>query len=203
MPARARRGCVHEVTSRPANITRPCDAGSSPARRLTSVDLPAPLVPMTACTLPTSSAIDTQSTAVNPPKRRVRSVAARMGSDGIGMARWPDAPELRGQTDKTVRHQADAGDDGETEQELPMLGETAENRFRLRRFLQEREGERAEHGTAQAADAAENDHEQHATGLMPRQQFRIDITVLHGIEKSGDAGERAGDDECGQLVGVG
>jgi hypothetical protein len=42
---------------------------------LTRVDLPAPLVPITACTSPRRSSIETFCTAARPPKRRVRPAA--------------------------------------------------------------------------------------------------------------------------------
>src|SRR5256885_3638381 len=60
------------VTSWPASAMRPALAASSPESMLTRVDLPAPLVPITAWTSPSCRSRSTPPTAVSPPKRRVR-----------------------------------------------------------------------------------------------------------------------------------
>ena len=84
--------------------------------------------------------------------------------------------------------------------ELPVRGERPEIAFRLEELLQQREGDRADHRAAQAADAAEDEHQQHRAGLVPRQQLGIDGAVLHRQQQARQAGERAGDDEGGELV---
>ena len=76
-PARAMRQAGQPVTSCPATSRRPALGGSSPDSRFTSVLLPAPLGPMTACRQPRSSASDTPPTAARPPNRRTRFSACR------------------------------------------------------------------------------------------------------------------------------
>src|SRR6478735_1043169 len=125
MPPRARRGCDQRVTSRACKCTRPDDGGSSPASTLTSVDLPAPFVPMTACTSPRTSVSDTRSTAVSPPKRREMFDAVSRMSSSMGDDR-AKAAQLRGQARYAVRHQRDACDDREAERQLPMARERPE-----------------------------------------------------------------------------
>jgi hypothetical protein len=45
------------------------------------------------------------------------------------------------------------------------------------------ERERADHGAAPAADAAEDDHQQHGARLMPREDLGIHEAVLDGVEE--------------------
>src|SRR5689334_4019212 len=140
MPARARRGCDQAVMSSPPRRMRPAVGTISPESRLTSVDLPAPLVPMTACTSPRRSASETSLTAASPPKRRVRAWASRRTSPTppaaaapapvasviVGHHRDP-APcaPLRLQADETLGHGRDERDDRDAEGELPVVGDDA------------------------------------------------------------------------------
>ncbi len=66
------RDVVAAQTNRPG-ARRP----SSPDSRLTSVDLPAPLGPMTAWISPRASASETPSTATSPPKRAAEVVRSQ------------------------------------------------------------------------------------------------------------------------------
>src|SRR5512139_2479564 len=115
---------------------------------LISVDLPAPLLPMTACTSPICSSIDTLPTAVSPPKRRVsrldRSSGSAMRAPG-GAA----GGQARLQPDQALRQQRDERDDGQAERELPARGESAQQRFGLEQLLQQRERDGADHRAAQ------------------------------------------------------
>ncbi|KAG1436473.1 hypothetical protein G6F55_014210 [Rhizopus delemar] len=101
---------------------------------LISVDLPAPLVPITACTGPRARPSETPWTAVSPPKRRVTAEAASRRSDmGFPLDRKADRraggcgcrgsacvcrtglaalPPLRGQSGDAVRQQRHERDDG-------------------------------------------------------------------------------------------
>src|SRR5688500_12620153 len=124
MPAAARRGCDQRVMSWPANSMRPSLGGTSPDSMLTSVDLPAPLVPITACTSPGSSASDTDPTAVSPPKRRVSETAC---SSGAGSAAMFD--EGASGADQALRQQRDERDDGDAEGELPVCRHRTEPGF--------------------------------------------------------------------------
>jgi hypothetical protein len=51
---------------------------------LTSVDLPAPFSPRSACTLPGVTSIETFSRAVNDPKRLVRPAPVRPKASMVG-----------------------------------------------------------------------------------------------------------------------
>src|SRR4051812_28291515 len=55
-------------------------ARSSPESRRRSVDLPAPLGPMMACTAPASTESETPSTAAMAPKRRQSAEVCKSGS---------------------------------------------------------------------------------------------------------------------------
>ena len=59
------------ATSRPISSMRPAVGLISPESMLTSVVLPAPLGPMTACSSPWRSEMETSRTATSPPKTRV------------------------------------------------------------------------------------------------------------------------------------
>src|ERR1051325_2083391 len=71
MPRWQMRGAESPVTLSPAKLTVPWRGARMPVIRLNRVDLPAPFGPMTARTSPSSTRIDTRSTAIRPPKRRV------------------------------------------------------------------------------------------------------------------------------------
>src|SRR5579859_3126490 len=74
------RSAANPVISRPSNNTWPALAASSPDSRLTSVLLPAPFGPMTACTCPILQASDTSLSAASPPKWRDNARACRIDS---------------------------------------------------------------------------------------------------------------------------
>src|SRR4051812_28958535 len=148
MPARARFGCDHFVMSVPASRIVPSDGASSPDSMLTSVDLPAPLVPITACTSPRRSSIDTALTAASPPKRRVSPVACSNTVPAPAVA--PSlivgdldgarlAPQLRRQADQALRHRRDERDDRQAERQLPMAGERPDQPLGRVQLLQQGE----------------------------------------------------------------
>src|SRR5690606_19362562 len=97
---------------------------SSPESTLTRVDLPAPLVPMTACTAPRLSSSDTLSMAVRPPKRRVMFWAdnkvcvmvlpllGRSRRDGLGTTA---IAQLFGKTRQALGQDGYQSDDGQAE----------------------------------------------------------------------------------------
>src|SRR5512135_1703015 len=132
----------------------PPPAGISPARTLTSVDLPAPLVPITACTSARTRDSDTRSTARSPPKLRETSVAVSSVSGPITCGPAVAACPCE-QADDALREQRDTGDDRESQRQLPVLRERAEQRLRLEQFLQHDECEGAQHCAAQAPRPAE------------------------------------------------
>src|ERR1700712_330781 len=149
MPARARRGCDHEPTATPSNSIDPLLAGSSPESMLIKVDLPAPLVPITAWISPMRRLSETESTAVRPPKRRVNFFAR---SSSSAMCRASARHQARLQSDQPLGKQRDKSDDRQAQGQLPMRSERAKQRFELEQFSQQRERYRAYHCAAQAAD---------------------------------------------------
>ena len=79
----------------------------------------------------------------------------------------------------------DDGNDQAAHRKLPMLGVRAEQRRRGEKFLQRNINQRAEHRAVQPAHAAEYYHHQDDSGLVPRQDIRIDETELARGESSG------------------
>jgi hypothetical protein len=114
---------------------------------LMSVDLPAPLVPITRVH-PRCSSMDTLLTATRPPhlrviprpRRRIRGEAITHSPAGLRTA-TREAPlqalaNLRRQPDQPLRQERDGQDDHDAEAETPMLGEAAEDRLGLEELLQ-------------------------------------------------------------------
>src|ERR1700737_5347861 len=69
------------VISPPSNRIRPEDGRNTPVRQLKNVLLPAPFGPMTARISSRASSKFTWLSAVNPPKRTVRSSVRRIGTE--------------------------------------------------------------------------------------------------------------------------
>ncbi len=70
-PSRARRYTGSRVMSLPPSSTRPASGRSSPSRQLKNVVLPAPFGPMRPTASPSSTVIETSSSAVMPENRFV------------------------------------------------------------------------------------------------------------------------------------
>src|SRR5262249_10550429 len=91
---------------------------------LKSVDLPAPLGPITARASPGSTARSTASTATSPPKRRE---SERHSSSGTGRlrlaARGPCSRVFPHQTPDALGRQHHEGDEHGAEDERPELGD--------------------------------------------------------------------------------
>src|SRR5215472_9164362 len=119
MPMRERRSGESRVMSSPLYRMLPRDERRSPESRLISVVLPAPLGPSTAWSLPRWSSIATLATAIRPPKRRDRSVVARIASLILGL---PDRRALETAPDagEATRQEDHQRDDRRTQQQLPM-----------------------------------------------------------------------------------
>src|SRR5260370_33919587 len=69
-------------TSKPATEASPEVGSSNPVSIFIKVDLPAPFGPSSAQMAPEGISNDTRSTAVKPPKRRVRLWQASLGALG-------------------------------------------------------------------------------------------------------------------------
>ena len=73
---------------------------------------------------------------------------------------------------------------------------------RREKLLQRHERKRADDRAVQAAEPAQDQHQQHVAGLVPRQELGIDESELHRREIAGEPGQRAGDREARKLVAI-
>jgi hypothetical protein len=90
--------------------------------------------------------------------------------------------------DAAARKQHDA-EQYQAEEELPALGKTTE------RELEKDEQHRASDGTEQPAGAAEDDKDDQFAGHLPGDHRRADEAVQIRVERTGDTGDHAGQDE--------
>src|SRR5690606_37086502 len=176
-PRRVMRHAGWPLTSTPSRWMVPELGGKCPDSRLTSVDLPAPLGPMMACSSPRCRRKDTFLTAARPPKLRPRPLVASSGSDvvrGSAMRRalrswfgrcffrgcrlqgWPFSRQS--QTAQSLRQCEN------DEQDHQTLDEQLTLRDDLSQFLQPRIGERAQNGAVQGIQPAEQNHQQRLCG---------------------------------------
>src|SRR5438067_2565770 len=182
------RSGVARVTSSPRKRIRPLLARSSPESRFRNVDFPAPFGPITAWTRPSWKASETPSTAASAPKRRVRPSVSSSGSATRGPLH--EAGQAAGKKEHDRDHQ-------KRDQRVPVLGDA------LAVVLDEREQKRPEGRTIERPPAAEQDGDEHQTGLTPSELGRIDEAVQGCVEVTGEAGETSRDDEGDQLVASG
>src|ERR1700693_604170 len=103
MPARQRRGGGAAVMSTPLRRIKPAAGRSSPAMRLTSVDLPAPFGPMMPTASPGAMARSRWAAACTEPKdlerRRISRIIALI-ANGAGRCPAPHRPDYRGSGDR-------------------------------------------------------------------------------------------------------
>ena len=136
--------------------------------RLKTVDLPAPLGPMTARISPGSTVRSKSSTATRAPNRRTAAciqVAApappcrrpRRGR-GLGRPAREHAPDA-------LRREYDEGHEDGAEDERPQVGHLGEL------MLEEDEGHAAEDRADQRAGAAHDHHDEDAARGEPEEQF--------------------------------
>ena len=94
-PRAWRAGARRAVTSVPSTNTRPW-AGTNPLMALSSVDFPAPLVPIRPTNSPRSTCTETWSTAVLPPKRTDTSWVCSAGPEVAAAAAERPVTSVRG-----------------------------------------------------------------------------------------------------------
>src|SRR5215469_3958811 len=112
--------------SSPAKLMLPWLGFSTPVMRLNKVDLPAPFGPITARTSPSSTCIDTWSTATRPPKRRLSSSSS---SNATAIFRLYCGSATKAGADEapyTLRGEDHEGDEDEAEEQGPGLRVIAE-----------------------------------------------------------------------------
>ena len=187
---------------------------------LISVDLPAPLVPITAWISPTQRSSETASTAARPPKRRPRPIAS---SSGAPLRRVrPDASAAARSCRCSRRVRARAQARSARRGRSGPCGSAATKAMIVRPSVS---CQCAASGPSSASDWNSSFSSVNAIAPitaprrlpMPprisisstapdscqRQQLGVDGAVLDREQEAGEAGERAGDHERGELVGVG
>ena len=185
-PGPGRRRPAARSTS-PSSSTVP-DDGTKPPMAFISVDLPAPLVPMSPTTSPSPTSIETWSTATLPPKRTTTSVGAQggharrerralLGLSGPGRRGAASAvpgPRRRSTQSRMARAGAVADLDepaGEVEQEHEQADAGGEQGHEV--VVGEEGGQadhphRAEHGAGHRAQPADHDHRHERAASRPR-----------------------------------
>src|SRR6516225_6274873 len=169
----------------------------SPERTLTSVLLPAPFGPITACSSPTAKWSETLSTAVSPRKRLVSCTALSTGS---GIDRCPSSLRQQTKASHAGGGEQNDQDDENAHRTLPVLGKRAEETIAGEHLLQQNEGERADDGSIQPAQPTEDEHHQNPRRVMPREDLRVDEPELASRKIAGEPRQAAGENEGGQLV---
>src|SRR5215831_811368 len=169
----------------------------SPERTLTSVLLPAPFGPITACSSPTAKWSETLSTAVSPRKRLVSCTALSTSS---GIDRCPRSLPQQTKAGQSAGHEKDDQNDENAHRKLPMLGKRAEETIVGEHLLQQNEGKGADDGSIQPAHPTEDEHHQNPRRVMPREDLRVDEPELASREIAGQTRQAAGEDEGSQLV---
>src|SRR3954454_1054521 len=122
----------------------PLVGGRSPESRLVSVDLPAPLGPITAWMRPRQRSTETSFTAARPPKRLVSRAAESRTSSPIRALLA--AREPLHQAQQPAWREGDQAHDEEADPQLPVLAgiEAADLRQVLEPVQQPFEGERTD-----------------------------------------------------------
>src|SRR6516162_6213584 len=154
MPRRQIRGAESPAMSSPAKLMLPRLGFSTPVMRLNKVDLPAPFGPITARTSPSSTCIDTWSTATRPPKRRVSSLSS---SNATAVVQFDCSSTTKARADQTpyaFRREDHKGDKDEAKEQGPGLRVIAEQ------MLDRQEERGTYHRADQGAGAADDDHDQ-------------------------------------------
>src|SRR5512145_3175108 len=129
------RSGLQPVTSRPASVTLPEVGTRSPESRLVSVDLPAPLGPITAWMRSRQRSSVTSLTAARPPKRRVSWRAESRASVTVRLLAAQHPLQQPEQAARRVDHDRH---DEQAHPELPVLaGVEAADRGQVLEFVQQ------------------------------------------------------------------
>src|SRR4029077_325841 len=115
----------------PAKMTSPAVGLSTLVIRLNTVDLPAPLGPMTARILPASRLMSTASTATSAPKRRTSPLHSSSGigrvlATGRAMELGPRLEARRQDAPDALGSEHDERDEDRAEDERPEIGDLRE-----------------------------------------------------------------------------
>src|SRR5256885_7436002 len=202
--------------SSPRSRTRPDVGVCRPVMTLNIVVLPAPLGPMSAVTVPGSTANCAPLTAVTPPKRTVTSsTSSKAAPSASGELRsgWATDSHLlayagkllwlhprafsRGRRIATLV-QPENGPTGQEEEADQPVGEAPDDdraqsddhegvlRDRLRRLGQDHQEESADRSTGDRGQAADDESEQQRQALDDVQIESADRPLLLGIDAAGE-----------------
>src|SRR5712691_504257 len=179
---------VSPASDSPLKLTVPAVGASTPVSTLNSVDLPAPLGPMTARISPRSTLIDTRSTATRAPKWRLRSRHSRYGVATVALAEPSgQAPQALGNED----HHRDENEAEDADQGLDDAGEIV---------LQEQEEDGGDDRADKRAGATDDDHDEHLSRQDPEEEVGRGEAGERRVEGAGQPTEEHGDDEDDELV---
>src|SRR5215813_6410880 len=221
MPSRAIRcACAREM-SWPRNSTWPRLGSSWPVSILKKVLLPAPLGPIRQRSSPSSSVKLTSRTARTPPKCMLRS---RVCSSGAIIPTPPlpalaASPSAGHETEimtapvaerrhQPLRHQQHEGNQDQPEDQR-RIGEdlrppvrSAARLVRTERSAQPLDADATDHRTNQRATATDQHPDDDLRRLRKTEDGRADEIAPIGEQAAGEAGQRAADRECRELVGA-
>src|SRR3954454_13426652 len=167
--------------------------------RLKTVDLPAPLGPMTARISPGSTVRSKPSTATRAPNRRVSPLHSSSGTGcllaAVGIRSRGLGPETgRQNAPDALRREHDERHENRAEDQRPQVGD-------LRQLmLQEDEGHAAEDRADQGAGAAHDHHDEDPARRQPEEQFGRREAGEGGIERAGQSAEPVGEHDRRDLV---
>src|SRR5215207_9465622 len=164
----------------PPSVTVPEVGGRSPESRLVSVDLPAPLGPMTAWMWLRQRSTDTSFTAARPPKRLVRFFALRSSSVMANLRLVFALGEFFNQAQDAARRKRDQQHNEEAHPQLPVLAQVdaADLRQVLEDMQQIFKRKRADDGAGKVAHAAEDHHHDGVRAHVKTHELGVDVACL-------------------------
>src|SRR5688500_11529039 len=154
----------------PAKITSPALGRSTLVIRLKTVDLPAPLGPITARISPRSTVKSTPSTATSAPKRRTSPLHSSSGTRRLlapvrDRNRAPDAQPARQNAPDALWREHDEDDEDGAEDERPQVSHLGEV------MLEKHEGYAAQDRADQRAGASHHHHDEDPARSQPEEQL--------------------------------
>ena len=220
MPARQMRsGGRPEMSSAPSRIV-PASGGNMPETRLKAVVLPAPLGPISACSVRSRTEKAASSTALMPPKCFTMPSAF-----STGPSRWDDGlqefrqrrvaysaaghrrrlenslaercEQAAGDAHQPAGREQHEADEQQAEPQQPVLAEPRQI------VPEDDEEQRAERRAEERAHAADHDHGQQLAGERNRDRVRRGHAVVEQQQAAGKSRERGRQREGDELVAVG
>src|SRR5258706_11446413 len=184
---------LRPISSLPSSWIEPASARSWPLTILKVVDLPAPFGPISASSSPAATSKLTPSTARLPPNDLPRSVTfnSAMGSTfHHGAAPLVALAHEAGDALREHQHQHE---DDAAEQRAPVVGVARDC------VLQPGERDGADDRAGERLQAAEQHHHEAVDRAADTDRIGRDAALRKRVQRTGQAGERRGDDECRPL----